>query len=378
MKKLLITAFICAPGFLMAQGNTFRLKGKIGALNAPAKAYLLYSYNSKTRLDSAAITGGRFELTGPLDYPVTATLIISHDGKNMRQMKGQDKLNFYLEPGNMHLTPADSIAHSGVTGSAINNEYAALQKALQPVEKAYAAVYAEYAGASEEERKSDTFRKAIDAKADANQQDRRSVELAFIQSYPNSLVSLHAIQEYGGAVPDVDVVQPLFEALSAQVRQTAPGRRYGAYLARLARTAIGKTAPEIALPDTAGKVIKLSSFRGKYVLIDFWASWCGPCRAENPVVVKAYEKYKSKGFEILGVSLDKETSKAAWIKAIRDDQLTWPQVSDLKYWNSAVADDYGVRAIPQNFLLDPQGKIIAKNLRGDALEQKLGEALGAM
>ena len=136
-------------------------------------------------------------------------------------------------------------------------------------------------------------------------------------------------------------------------------------------TGIGKLAPEIILPSPNGDTIALSSFKGKYVLLDFWASWCRPCRVENPILVKNYKKYSQKGFEIFQVSLDKK--KEAWINAIEKDQLTWIHVSDLQYWNSAPAKQYGVQGIPANFLLDRNGRIIAKNLRGDALEAKLSE-----
>ena len=138
---------------------------------------------------------------------------------------------------------------------------------------------------------------------------------------------------------------------------------------------VGKTAPEISLPDTEGRTVKLSSFRGKYVLVDFWASWCGPCRNENPNVVQAFNQFKNKNFTILGVSLDRPGQKENWIKAIKDDNLTWTHISDLKYWQSEVVSVYQFGGIPFNVLVDPDGKVVAENLRGNALEQKLHELL---
>jgi peroxiredoxin len=141
----------------------------------------------------------------------------------------------------------------------------------------------------------------------------------------------------------------------------------------LKKSVVPQQAPDFSLPDTTGTPVALSSFRGKYVLVDFWASWCGPCRDENPNVVRAFNRFKDKNFTILGVSLDR--NKEAWQRAIRADNLTWTHVSDLKYWNSAAAALYQVSSIPYNVLLDPSGKIVAENLRGEALEAKLAELI---
>lgn len=138
---------------------------------------------------------------------------------------------------------------------------------------------------------------------------------------------------------------------------------------------VGKQAPDFSLPDVNGNEVKLSSFRGKYVLVDFWASWCGPCRAENPHVVKAYNQFKNKNFTILGVSLDREGQKDRWLKAIKDDGLAWTHVSDLKYWESSVVPLYHIQGIPYNVLLDKEGNVIAEGLRGSDLETKLQQVL---
>jgi peroxiredoxin len=143
----------------------------------------------------------------------------------------------------------------------------------------------------------------------------------------------------------------------------------------MAASWVGKEAPDFSLPDINGKEVKLSSFKGKYVLVDFWASWCRPCRAENPNVVSAYNQFKNKNFTVLGVSLDRPDGKEDWVKAIKDDKLSWTHVSDLKFWESSVIPLYKFDGIPFNVLVDPEGKVIGEALRGPKLEAKLAEVL---
>lgn len=170
-----------------------------------------------------------------------------------------------------------------------------------------------------------------------------------------------------------DVYKDLDEGLSKKFPKDANVKMFHEMVTTLLATAVGQPAPEIRLPSPDGQEIALSSLKGKLVLIDFWASWCGPCRKEMPNVVKAYAKFKDKGFEIYGVSLDEDKSR--WLEAIMKDGITWPQVSDLKQWNNEAARQYNVQSIPYTVLVDKDGKIIAKNLRGEELEKKLVEVL---
>lgn len=202
--------------------------------------------------------------------------------------------------------------------------------------------------------------------------ERRQQEIAFIKAHPDYAVSLEALKDAIGPLPDnILVYDKLFKGLHKPVRESKDGVALRKTIDGFMAVRIGAVAPLFASTDTSGHTISLKDLRGKYVLLDFWASWCGPCREENPNVVKAYEQFKDKGFTILGISLDQTGKQDAWIKAIKDDGLVWQHVSDLQFWNNAVAKLYSIRSIPQNFLLDPQGKIVAANLRGEALTQKL-------
>lgn len=226
------------------------------------------------------------------------------------------------------------------------------------------------------EKKDAKRQQQIKAEFDAGQAAISQQVRAMMPDLGTSLTALYATNFLD---PEQDFA--LFESMADQFAKAKPNSRMTqAFVAQVRRMqaqknglAEGKPAPEIVLKDPNDKVVPLSSLKGKYVLIDFWASWCGPCRKENPNVVRMYEKYKDKGFEIYGVSLDQ--NKAAWLNAIKADNLTWTHVSDLKFWNSAAAVTYGVQAIPFSVLLDPQGNILAKNLRGETLEAKLAEVL---
>ncbi len=196
----------------------------------------------------------------------------------------------------------------------------------------------------------------------------------FISQHSKSPISLFAIQNLsldGSFTMDATEAQPLFDLLSPELKQTSTGKSLENDITIARNTSIGAIAPAFAQRDTSNRVVELNSFRGQYVLIDFWASWCKPCRAENPQLVKVFDQYKDKNFTVLGVSLD--NNKKNWQKAIVKDHLEWTHVSDLQFWKNEIALLYGVKTVPQNFLIGPDGKIIAAGIKISDLGKVLGE-----
>lgn len=380
MKRILVLSGFVLPISLAAQTSANKIIVQLPKVAQDAHAYLVTSFgwNDQKVIDSAICNKGVFVLKATTEKITKAHIVVNHKGAGIPiAEKNADALVVYLNGTAFTVKGTDSVQKAMVTGSALNNEYKLYHKSvLSDAEKTSRALEAVYVQASDKQKKDPRFMDSLMSCIKKTWIKRDSLKYAFIKSHPQSYFSLEALVELSGNDIDVQKTEPLFAKLSAPLRNSKEGLAFANRLYDKGPTSVGAYAPDFEQPDAQGNKVKLSDFKGRYVLLDFWASWCGPCRAENPEVVKAFTTYKDRSFTVLGVSLDKEDKREAWQQAIIKDGLVWTQVADLKGWNNSAAKLYDVRAIPQNYLIDPTGKIVAKNLRGEALHAKLKELLG--
>jgi peroxiredoxin len=343
-----------------AQQKPFQVTGTI--TGADGKEIFLINVDNNQKKDAYLIRDDRFTLTAKADsgsvfavalngadYPL---LLVTNGGDALQVSSSLDKFPVATLKGNSqtHDMQAYQLAFSPLMAKA--KQINARVQELSPADTA--------------------AQNRLQQEADAFNDRMRKTGADFIQAHPSSVASIFVlINEMHSMAPAE--LKDLYDGLSAQVQGSRYGKMTLATIQEMAVTAIGSTAPDFSLKDARGQKVSLSSFRGKYVLVDFWASWCGPCRAENPNVVRAFNRYKGKNFTVLGVSLD--NSREKWLDAVRQDGLDWTQVSDLGGWGSSAAALYHVSSIPSNFLIDPSGRIVAKNLRGEELEQTLASIL---
>ncbi|KIC92843.1 TlpA disulfide reductase family protein [Flavihumibacter solisilvae] len=371
MKRLLCTLLACTPLLLTAQQPSFSLQGSLKRITLPSdKIYLEFRNGKEWKKDSAVLTDGEYKFTGELTEPKLASLSVFQPEKDnsSRRMVMQ----VFLEPGLIRVIHTDSFSNGSVSGSKAHEDYLDLQRQAKPYLTQRDGLRGTYINARKAGDK-DGMEAVEKQLEEVDRELRGRVYGAFVRESPASPTALYALTQFAGYDLEPGKVEPLFNLLPAATRNYPTAQDLNEKIIIAKKTAVGQVAMDFTQNDTLGNPVSLSSFRGKYLLVDFWASWCGPCRQENPNVVKAFETYSRKGFYILGVSLDRPNGREKWLKAINDDGLAWAHVSDLKFWENEVARQYGINAIPQNLLIDPNGKIIARNLRGEELQDKLRE-----
>jgi peroxiredoxin len=366
-----------------AQNAQFTINGKLQDVSPmPAKMYMssLVKGILKPDKDSVDVKNGEYHFKGEININEAVGVLISTDGKEA----GTNGFAVYLDRGELDIVSKGSLKQITVSGSAseAQKQHEDIIKGIDKEKEELKIIVASDAYKTSQELQADVLKRsrALSVKGlidlytyVKNNPDKRSspfstyalVSSGFVsaQGQDTLLQSLPAHVKADRLGQEIAHVQIRRDSLikASQVKNEA----------NLGKVPVGTKAPDFTQYDVKNNPVALSSFRGKYVLVDFWASWCMPCRAENPNVVRAYNKYKDKGFTVLGVSLDSESGRPAWLKAIASDGLIWTQVSDLKGWKNQAADMYGVSSIPQNFLIDPNGVVVGKNLRGEDLNTKL-------
>jgi len=368
MKRSVFWLLMGAPMFTFAQQN-YNVQVKVGQLVNPGKAYLYYQTGNELVTDSAELTTGSYHFKGSVPEPALARICIYQKESAAKMLFNAE---LWLEKASINVIANDRSAKSIVTGGQLNADYQLLDASKAPERKQMLQASKRVEIGTDAERKSPEFLKQHMQVMKAAMNKSAERDSMYIRSHPDSYLSLYLISISTSSVPFLSLEKEL-NALSKPLQSTVRGKDLINTINTLKNREIGGKAPDFTLEDPLGKSVSLSAFRGQYVLLDFWASWCVPCRKENPNVKAAYEKFKDKNFTVLSVSIDAPATKAKWLEAIKEDQLPWTQLCDSAGGSEQAALLYNVRAIPQNYLIDPSGTIIAKNLRGAELQEKLGQ-----
>jgi len=346
------------------KSNEYVINGKIEG-KFSGNVYLQKNADGQFQiLDTAIVENGKFRFKGIIETPD-----IYYIGIDEARFVG-----FFNEASEIKITfNIDSLNKPEVEGSVSDNEYRKYLKTMDEYQSSQIGIYTRY---NEAARTKDSAQmKLIEKEMEDLDAKQKLILVDYIKNNPSSFVSPYIAMRHSYEL-DLADLRNIISSLDSKVKKSSFSVMLEERIAILESVEVGKMAPDFTMNDPEGNPITLSSMRGKVILIDFWASWCGPCRKENPNVVAAYKKFSSKGFDIIGVSLDRDAT--SWKSAIASDNLTWTHVSDLQYWNNAASKKYGVMSIPSNVLLDKNGVIIARNLTGEALTKKLEEVLAAV
>jgi thiol-disulfide isomerase/thioredoxin len=340
--------------------NEARIQATIDGIADSTKVYL-YGYvdEKMDKLDSLYTTDGQFALQHGTEQAVIVRVKIG----------AKRSFELFVEPGDFTLTAhIDTLEELNFSGSNSHDLYNEFKESYEGYYTKMRELYPQYTIAEEAGDSIEMAR--IDSMYEALYEGQSAYLMGFISDHANSPVGAFLAYRYLYDTP-LDELKAIYASYGPEVQSGDYGQMMANRISILEKVDIGQVAVNIALVDPDSIIRSIEDFRGSYLLVDFWASWCGPCRAENPNVVRMYNKFHDKGFDILGVSFDKDRER--WLGAIEEDSLTWTHISDLKGWDCEGGKLYGVRSIPATVLIDPDGIIIAKNLRGEELEAKLEE-----
>ncbi|MDR0793074.1 MAG: AhpC/TSA family protein [Chitinophagaceae bacterium] len=376
-KKQVLLGIILLPALSFAQ-QSFSINGTILRSNpSPDRVLISYTSQGQNYIDSAFVQNGTYNFSGTLAGPTRIELLAKYNRTYPPSMQ-RDIVALFIEPANVQVISRDSFSNAVVTGSAVNQDFKKLQSMAQPYVAKMQPLMQQYQQYEQNKDRANAGRvkKQIDARTE---EMNDAIYPAFIRQNPNSGLGMFALNQYMGPIlkdNKIAETQSLYNMLPLQTRESTEGKRVAQRLMLAKATAVGKQAPAFTQNDSLGNPVSLAQYRGNYILVNFWASWAANSRYNNPKLVSAYNAYHNKGFNVIGVSLDQPGGRNDWLNAVKKDKLPWVEVTDLKYWNNDVARLYGVTALPQNFLIDPNGKIVAKDLYGEELMQKLAEIYG--
>ncbi|HEX6428299.1 MAG TPA: TlpA disulfide reductase family protein [Niastella sp.] len=380
VKAIVALSLMTGASLSLSAQTAFQVKWNLKDTTRNGEKVTLSYFNGvKNVYTAAVIKEGVFTIEGTIIDPARASLTIATTKEVRKAIPWafNEKREFFIEGGLVTLEglPLEKAVIKAPGKS--QKDLLALQAKLKPFEEKEKESYNSMLHATI--AKDTATRKMHSAVNERIKQQIDSVEVAFLKANPASHVSLGLLKEKVTAkslAEDKETMSALYNKLADPLKKTIVGKQMGELIETAFKLGPGKPAEDFVLNDTLGNPVKLSSFKGKYVLLDFWASWCIPCRYENPTVIKAYDRFKDKNFTVISVSLEKPGDRKAWVAAIIKDKLTWTQVATL---SGEEGDNmrklYGIQSIPMNFLIDPQGKIVAVHLRGEALLKKLEEIL---
>lgn len=361
MRNILATLVLVFVFFSCQTKDEFSIKGTIAGVDT-GKVYLQKIVNGRPQsIDTAEVKEGKFEFKGKMDVPDIRVLRLNEQDYFAQLFLDNSKVKVEAKK--------DSLMATKITGSPTQDIFKGYISEVDRINKEDAKLQEKYQNAMSSGNTAEGQK--IEVEHQALVDNMKVFTKNYVKEHNSSVVAAYlTLAQLSNDLESAEM-DSIVNKFPKEISQSEYVVKLKEVANDLKKTAVGVEAPDFTMNDPEGKPIQLSSLRGKVVMIDFWASWCGPCRQENPNVVKLYQQYHDKGFEILGVSLDR--TKDEWVKAIQDDQLTWLHVSDLQFWQSSAARLYGVNAIPQTYLLDKDGKIIARSLRSEQLAAKLAE-----